>query len=190
MWADDSTIYYVSDRSGSENIWKTAVSGAADQAKAVTTFSRGRVLWPTMSANGKTIAFERDFGIWTLDTASGQAKQVPVQLRGAAAGPQTERLRLTNQFSELALSPDGKKVAFVARGDVFAASAKDGGDAERVTSTPGREADVVWTPDSRKVLFTAERDGSTKIAMFDFGSRSETMLSSGANEDRAPVRVA
>jgi hypothetical protein len=28
------------------------------------------------------IAFERDFGIWTLDTGTGETKQVSITLRG------------------------------------------------------------------------------------------------------------
>ena len=68
----------------------------------------------------------------------GHAAEVPITRMGAPAGPATEHLRLTNQFQDLALSPDGKKVAFAARGEIFAASAKDGGDAARVTHDAGR----------------------------------------------------
>jgi hypothetical protein len=98
------------------------------------------------------MAFERDFGIWTLDTSSGQARAVPIVRRGAATTPVPERVRQTNQFSDLALAPDGKKVAFIARGDVFAASAKDPGDATRVTTTPDLESQPVWAPDSRRLV--------------------------------------
>jgi len=42
-------------------------------------------------------------------------------------------------LADLALSPDGRKLAFAARGEIFAASAKDGGDAARVTMTPAAE---------------------------------------------------
>ena len=73
----------------------------------------------------RTIAFERDFGIWTLDTGGGQARPVPIVRRGAPTTPAPERVRQTAQFTDLALAPDGRKVAFVARGDVFAASAKE-----------------------------------------------------------------
>ena len=46
----------------------------------------------------------------------------------------TERINLSTQLREFSLSPDGKKVAVVARGEIFAASSKDGGDGQRLTN--------------------------------------------------------
>jgi Tol biopolymer transport system component/C-terminal processing protease CtpA/Prc len=224
MWsADGRALFYVSDRTGAENIWRAAVpaagaapaagatgtaeattatgptaagaatatgaasSGAsADAGRAVTTFKDGRLLWPSISKDGKTIAFERDFAIWTLDTASGQAKAVAMTRRGAPAGAGAEHLTLTNRFSDLALSPDGKKLAFAVRGDLFAASAKDGGAAARVTASPAIDSSPVWTPDSRKVVYIAEEDGSSTLRLYDFAANTHTALTTG-NRDYAPV---
>ncbi len=110
---------------GAEHLGRP-LGGAARQ---VTQFRDGRVLWPSISYDGRTLVFERDFGIWALDVASGQARQVQITRRGAPAGPATERLTLTTGIQEMALSPDGKKVAFVVRGEVFSAASKEGGDA-------------------------------------------------------------
>ena len=80
-------------------------------------------------------------------------------------GPAVEHLRLTSQFQDLALSPDGRKIAFTARGEVFAASAKEGGDASRVTMTAGGESAVTWSPDSRKLVYSSERDGAPRLVL-------------------------
>ena len=185
MWAaDGKSLFYMSDRSGSENLWQAAIDGAA---KPLTKFDRGRVLWPSITADGKTIAFERDFGVWTLDTASGRAVELKTELRGAAAGPAVEHQRLTNQFSDLALSPDGKKVAFIVRGEVFAGNAKEAGDAERVTTSPAREFGVTWAPDSRRLFYISERDATSNLVGFDFSTRRETVLATGPDEFGPPV---
>ncbi|HET6726171.1 MAG TPA: peptidase S41, partial [Gammaproteobacteria bacterium] len=85
MWsATGQAVYYMSDRGGVENIWRAPRAGG-DQAR-ITHFTHGRVLWPTIAANGSTIAFQRGFGIWTLDTATGRARPVPIKLRGVAVG--------------------------------------------------------------------------------------------------------
>ena len=73
----------MSDRGGAENIWTRGTGGAARQ---VTRFRAGRVLWPNISYDGRPIVFERDFGIWKLDTASGEAAQVPITLAGRRPG--------------------------------------------------------------------------------------------------------
>ena len=185
MWAADGNgLYFMSDRSGSENIWYTSLAG---QTKAITKFAKGRVLWPSITTDGKTIAFERDFGLWTVNTSSGEAAPITVQLRGAAATPAIERQRFTTQFRELAVSPDGKKSAVIIRGEVFAASSRDGGDAERVTTTPAREYGVSWTPDSRKLIYGSDRDGVSNLVLYDFGTRQETVLASSPEELNPPV---
>ena len=184
MWsADGRNVFYMSDKSGAENIWVKPLSG---QPKQITQFRAGRVLWPDISKDGRTIVFERNFGIWTLDVDSGQAAEVPIRRRGASIGPVTEHLTLTTGFTGLSLSPDGRKVAFVARGEIFAASARDGGDAARVTRSLANEAQIMWAPDSRRIVYVSERDDVNHIFMFDFGANAETQLTNTAKGDDAP----
>ncbi len=186
MWsADGASIFYVSDRSGPQNIWTVGLK--ARSPRQVTNFKDGRVLWPNISYDGKAIVFERNFAIWKLDTATGHASEVPITRRGAPAGPSVEHLRLTDQIQEFALSPDGKKVGFVVRGEVFAASAKDGGDAARVTASPFDESQIAWAPDSRRLAYVSDRDATPHVFLYDFTSNKETQLTSGAAGDAAPA---
>jgi tricorn protease len=184
MWsADGSTIYYVSDRSGTQNIWTKPMNG---KEKQLTNFTNGRVLWAKISDDGKQIVFERDFKIWSLNTEGGNAKEVPITLRGLSAAPLNERINLSSQIREFSLAPDGKKVAVVARGEVFAASAKDGGDGQRLTNTAAAESFPAWSPDSRKVVYASERSGKMQIFQYDFATESETQITN-AGDDFAPV---
>jgi len=183
MWDPSGrSLYFVSDEGGAQNLWSINAARAST-AKQLTHFRDGRVLYPTMTADGKTIAFERDFGIWTADVSSGATKQVAITLRGAAASAANDHLVLTNGFQEMALSPDGKKIAFVARGEVFATSATDGGDAVRVTRTPSIESQLAWAPDSRRIAYASNRDGAWHIYSYDFGSSKETQLTRGPRSD-------
>jgi Tol biopolymer transport system component/C-terminal processing protease CtpA/Prc len=188
MWdGDGKALYFMSDRSGAQNIW--AVPAAAQgfgAARAITNFKDGRVLWPTISKDGKTIAFERDFGIWTVDTAGGQPREVAITLRGAPAAAAVEHRTFSDQIQELALSPDGKKIAFTVHGEVFSASAKDGGDAVRVTNTAGDDAEIVWAPDSRRLAYMSDRDGTNHLFLYDFATGGETQLTSGRGRDDMP----
>lgn len=186
MWSRDGRdLFYVSDRGGAENVWvRPAAAAGAD--RVLTHFTDGRVLWPTITTDGRTIAFERDFGIWTLDTSSGRTQLVSIVRRGSPAAPPPERLRQMARFEDLALSPDGKKVAFIARGDVFAASAKDGGDATRVTSTDAIESQPAWAPDSRRLVYVSARGRGQQIYLYDFATSTETPLTTGEVTDLSP----
>jgi Tol biopolymer transport system component/C-terminal processing protease CtpA/Prc len=184
MWSGDGrAIYYVSDRSGAQNIWSRAPGG---QAKSLTSFKDGRVLWPNISYDGRVIVFEHDFTIWKLDTASLQASEIKITRRGLPAGPSTERLTLTSQIQEMQLSPDGKKVAFITHGEIFAASAKDGGDAARVTNTGAAESQLNWSPDSRRLVYVSNRDGAPHLFLYDFATNTETPLTRGTATDTTP----
>ncbi len=170
MWSGDGrTLYFMSDASGAENIWAAPVSGGA--AKEVTHFKQGRVLWPSMGAGGKTIVFERDFSVWRMDVASGKAEKVAIELRGSGNAAGTVRTTETS-FRGLTLSPDGKKVAVVAHGRLFAASAKDGGEGERVMSEAVAISAPLWSPDSGAVAYVAERaDGAHQVEVYNYGSQ-------------------
>jgi tricorn protease len=184
MWSPDgAAIFYMSDQSGSENIWRLAPAGGAPAQ--VSHFTNGRVLFPSIASDGSAIVFEREFAIWKLDLKTGQATQLPIALRGAPASAGDRRLNETN-FSQMALSPDGKKVAIVAHGEVFAAAAKDGGPAERVTEAGGIQSELYWSPDSRRLAYVAQRGLDAHLMAYDFATRRERALTSGEGFDAAP----
>jgi Tol biopolymer transport system component/C-terminal processing protease CtpA/Prc len=184
MWSkDDRTIYYVSDRSGAQNIWASDLSGKRRQ---VTQFKDGRVLWPSIGYDGRAIVFERDFQIWKLDPSNGRASEVKINRRGAPAGPAIDHLRLNEGISEMALSPDGKKIAFIVRGEIFAVSSTDGGDAARVTYSPADESQVAWSADSRRLVYVSDRDGPTHLFLYDFATNTESRLTNDQASDDTP----
>jgi tricorn protease len=184
MWAPDGkTLYYMSDRSGAQNIWMQTIGGKATE---VTNFKDGRVLWPTISNDGRTIVFERNFGIWKLDTRNKEVYKVEIALHGAPQAAGVEHLRINDQVRDMALSPDGRKVAYAVHGEVFAASAREGGEAFRVTHTPELEGEIAWLEDSRRVVYTSDRDGAQHIFLYDFTTNAETRLTNDAKSDVSP----
>ena len=183
MWMPEGKqLYFMSDRSGAQNIWTLRLGGKAMQ---VTRFTDGRVLWPTIAYDGKAIVFERDFKIWMLDTKNSEAYALPITLVGSPASPGATHSTL-NQFTDLALSPDAKKIALVAHGEIFAASAHDGGEAIRVTNTPGPESQVTWSPDSSRIAYLSQRNAITHVFIYEFARRAETQLTSGPLPDQSP----
>ncbi|HWQ14939.1 MAG TPA: S41 family peptidase [Roseiflexaceae bacterium] len=193
MWAPDGAgIYFVSDRDGVENLWYRPLERGP--ARRVTAFTEGRLLWPSIARDGRTVVFERDFGIWRLDIPSGRAEPLDIRVRPDTKLNPVRVAVYTRDLSELALSPDGKKVAFVARGEIFADFADKETDREqrqgasfRVTSTPYRERDVAWSPDSRRLVYTSDRHGDAEVYQYDFAARRETRLTTSSRRKEAPL---
>ncbi|HVA64108.1 MAG TPA: S41 family peptidase [Terriglobales bacterium] len=184
MWTPDGTsLYFMSDRSGAENIW---VKAGAAAPRAVTQFTGGRVLWPTMGAQGRAIVFERDFGIWKLDLKTGRAAALAIELEGAPAGSGREHLTL-NTADGMAVSPDGKKIAYTAHGEVFAVGAATGGTAIRLTRTGKLQFELAWSPDSQKLVYVSDREGHDHLFEYDFLAGKEQALTAGASDESRPV---
>lgn len=184
MWSGDGKdLYYTSDRTGVENIFRQPINGGP--AKQISHLQDGRLLWPSISYDGREIVFERGFKIWKLDTKSGSASEVTIMLRGAAPTPAVTHQTLT-QFTDLALSHDGKKVAVIAHGEVFAASATDGGDALRITRTSAPETDLEWAPDSNRLVYVSSRNGHHQIFEYDLSKNAERQLTASDCDDEVP----
>jgi tricorn protease len=183
MWSPDSKeIYFVSDKESGDNIWR------AERKKKpvrISNFKNARVLWPSISSDGKTIAFEQDLGIWKFDVKKKDASHVAIRLRGSSPREAPKHKNATD-FLEIALAPDGKKVAMVAQrdvpggvtvaqGDVFIGSAQDGGETLRATTTQ-EESQLAWSPDSKAVAYISRRGESPHLYEWDSSTLAEQQL--------------
>lgn len=186
LWAPDSRgVYFVSDRDGHENLWYQPLAGGPPQQ--ITRFTDGRLFFPQIARRNGLIVFERAGGIWRCDPVSGAAEPITISVRADAKYTPVRVDAYTRSYSELRLSPDGKKVAFVARGEVFADFADKETDRDlrqgpsfRITDTPARESAIAWTPDSRSLVYISDRHGEDELYRYDFAPRNETRLTTDA----------
>src|SRR6185437_3229554 len=126
---------------------------------------------------------ERNFGVWRYDVGSGRTEQVPIRLEGAINAPAMMHVTAHDNFTTYALSPDGKKVAFITHGRVFAADAREGGSAQEVPMH-GRYATgaLTWAPDSNTLAFVAGEGHDGVVETYDFlNDRSEQLTSTPAD---------
>lgn len=63
---------------------------------------------------------------------------------------------------DAAISPDGTKVAFTFKGDIFTV-ATSGGEARQITSSSAYDSSPLWTPDGSRIVFRSNREGSDDI---------------------------
>ena len=192
MWnADGTGLYYLSDRDGEENIWHMTLAGDAEPEQ-FTHFAGGRVLRPSISANGKWITFERGFQIWRLNLESGATEPVEIILQTDEKSNPIRHHSYTSGINEFELAPDGKKVAFIVHGEVFADLAdkgdkiKKGGDSFKVTATPSRESQLQWHPESERVVYISDRTGHNEVFQYHFQERVEAQLTDSPEQKYTP----
>ena len=153
------TLFFLSERAPqtSLNVYM-APAGNPAQAVAVTNFRRHPVRFLSRAADG-TLAFMQNGDIYTL-RSGGRPAKVNVNIN-ADFPDQTESISATRGARGAVVSPNGKNVAFIYRGDVYV-TATDYSTTKQVTDTPEAESHISWGNDST-LYFTSEHDGRYNI---------------------------
>ena len=152
--ADGQSFYYLSEQDGSFNVYKRGLNDT--NATKLTNFENNPVRFLTVSNNG-TLSFAFNGEIYTMQE-QGEPKKVSIQIIKDNQEDKLKYMNLTSGIKEMAVSPSGKEIAFIVRGDVFVTSVEYG-TTRRITNTPDQERDVSYSPDGRSILYAAERNG-------------------------------
>ncbi|MDE6334921.1 MAG: hypothetical protein K2L77_09785, partial [Muribaculaceae bacterium] len=86
----------------------------------------------------------------------------PITLIALVAMPAIASAATPLWMRDVKISPDGSKVAFCYRGDIFTVPAT-GGKATRLTSTDDYESVPVWSPDGSKIAYASDKNGNFDI---------------------------
>jgi Tol biopolymer transport system component/C-terminal processing protease CtpA/Prc len=157
--ANDKDFYYLSEQSGSFNVWKSSI---ADPSKsvAVTKFKTNPVRFLTRSEKG-ILCFTYDGEIYTMQPG-GEPKKLNVQVFADGRSPQEKITPVNEGFTETRLSPNGKEFVYVFRGEIFVSSV-EGGITKRITNTPYQERSASFSPDGRSIVYAAEVNSSWDV---------------------------
>ncbi|MBN7816587.1 S41 family peptidase [Algoriphagus pacificus] len=156
---DELEIYYLSEQNGSFNVFAMPVSDPS-KATALTSFEGFPVRFLTISKNG-LMSFGYDGELYTMKKGE-TPKKLEVSIQTQAISNPDSFIAINGGVREMAISPNGKEIAFIARGEVFVTSV-DGSLTKRITNTPEQESFVEFSPDGKSVTYSSERNGKWSI---------------------------
>lgn len=197
MWPmpspDGQTVYFASCRPGSDtpegvaNIWKTGADGK--KVTQLSHFAEDSAFWPSISRDGRLIAFEQASRIWVLPTDSGEPKTIDIIAPSDVIVNDVLHQNYRSGVQSLSVTNDAKKIALCVHGEVFWLKVKLEGDAERLTHTPQREKDVAWSPDGRWLAFISNRSGTDNLYVIDMKTEGKEVvrLTVGDEMEYSPV---
>ncbi|GAB4198086.1 MAG: S41 family peptidase [Thermoflexibacter sp.] len=156
---DEKSIYYLSEESGNFNVHSLNIQNPS-QKQQMTSFKPHPVRFLSI-ANEGTLCFTYDGEIYTLK-AGGQPTKVNITIRTEGKKNNQQIIPISGNISEMSVSPNGKEIAYIVRGEVFASSV-EGGVTKRITNTPEQERFVSFSPDGNAIMYASERNGLWSI---------------------------
>lgn len=159
VWSGTGDAYYfLSERNGSFNIY---YSGLETDDAVQLTYHKNHPVRDLSISNQGLMAYSYAGEIYTLKKG-GEPHKVDISIVADNAGRSEILFRTSKGASDMAVSPNGKEIAFVLRGDVFVTSV-DYATTKRITNTPGQERSVEFSPDGRSLVYASEREGMWNI---------------------------
>ncbi|MCR4859553.1 MAG: PDZ domain-containing protein [Bacteroidales bacterium] len=157
VWAADGrTFYFLSERNGKTvNLFRSSID-APDQCTQLTFAEKDPVRYVSAASDG-TLSYSQNGELYIL-REGGQPRRLDITLMRDENERDLVKSSYTGGATAMAVSPDGKEVAVVIRGDVFVTSTEFG-TTRRITNTAAQERGVSFGADGRELYYAAERDG-------------------------------
>ncbi|WP_299453697.1 S41 family peptidase [uncultured Microscilla sp.] len=184
LWAtldQKGNIYFASDENTGEYNLYTFRNG---QKTALTKFDDA-IKRPFVSANGQRVIFEKDYQLYIYEVASGQNQKLDIQIYKNNTLKKDITFRTQGFIKAYDIAPDHKKIAFVARGELFVSDIK-GKYIRQITTKPDdRVVEVHWLKNSQRLLFSQTVGGYLNWFIIDAnGQGQEKQLTADKQNNR------
>jgi tricorn protease len=153
-------VYFISDEANEEYNLYTFLNGKKTK---LTSFDSS-IKRPFVSALGNKVVFEKDYQLYLYDVATKKSNKISISISRNNVLNKSQEFDVKGNISAFDLSPDGNKLAFISRGEIFISDA-DGKYIRKMErgelpgSTEERALELKWLPDSRSIIFNQTYKG-------------------------------
>lgn len=151
----NGNVYFISDEANDAYNLYTFDKG---KKTALTKFSSS-IKTPVVNANGGEVVFEKDYQLWLYDVASRKPEKLNISIIRNNVLPKDQDYNVKGSITGFDVSPDGKKLAFTSRGEIFVSDI-EGKFVEQVDkASVERAREIKWLSDNKTLLFNQTKDG-------------------------------
>jgi len=167
MW-HGSKVFYLSDRGADEantlNVW--SYDTKSGETKQVTHFKTHDVKWPAIGPDDGTdgeMVLQHGDRIYRVELGKGLAFAVDIRVPGDRETLRVATVDAAENIQGASISPSGKRVAVIARGDIWSAPAENGTPRNMTNSDTSFERSVAWSPDGKLLAYFSDATGEYEL---------------------------
>ncbi|WP_200271086.1 S41 family peptidase [Luteolibacter pohnpeiensis] len=160
LWSNDR-LYFLTDRSGSMNVWSMADNGS--DLKQITKYTDFAVR--NADLDGGRLIYQYAGSLHLLTLVDGKDTEIPITLPS-----DFDQTRLNwvdkpmDYLTRFSVSPNGDRVVLTARGSVFVAPVKPGGRFVEITHPDrGRYREATFMPDGKSLIAQTDETGEIEM---------------------------
>jgi len=162
VWTGE-TIYFLSDRDLGMNIWSYHVP--TQRLQQVTFFKEFDC--KHLAGDQQHLIFENGGYLYTLAYGTSQPQQLNLTVTGDFSWARPHWMSIGDYIESTAISPNGKRLAVAARGEIFTIPAKKG-DPRNLSNSQGvADRAVAWSPDGQKISWFSDEGGEYQLVIAD-----------------------
>ncbi len=177
MWIGED-IYFLSDRDRTMNMF--AYNTKSGETSKVTNFTEYDIKFPSFS--DKTIVFENGGYIYRYDVATKASEKILITIIDDFTYSRPTYKDASKNIFSGDIAPNGERVVFSARGDIYTVPAEKGITRNLTNSSNAHDRDAVWSPDGKYIAYLSDKSGEYEVYIQQQdGSTEAVKLTDGTN---------
>ena len=193
VWGEnEASFYYLSEAGGAteswgghSNIWRHDLPTADSQQL---TFHKQHPVRSLSRSDEGNLCYSFNGEIYLLETGSDTPRRLSISVNYDVRQTDQTFKKLNSGITEMTLSPNGREIAFIIRGELFV-TAIDHDATRRITDTAEQERSVSFSPDGRELLYAAERQGSWNLFRSRLSEEEDSYFHCGSNWLEEPLLI-
>jgi len=177
MWIGDE-IFFLSDRDRTMNLF--VYNTKTKNVEKVTNYTDYDIKFPSFDQN--TIVFEKGGYLFAFDVKTRTTRKINITITDDQNYSRPSLVDASKRITNADLSPNGERVVFSARGDVYTLPSEKGITYNLTATSDVHEREATWSPDGKWIAYLSDKTGEYEVYIQpQDGNSPAVQITSGIN---------